>query len=421
MPLPIPLEYQHHTTRGTFMSGFQAPSQGNFHQYADLTSKQAGHLGDIQRYGDQHCSKDDDLEGILLPLRLLVPKAALYFSGKLAQCHRGMGVIEDKVRRTGSDYATADQQTMADLHSIYPDAISHFPNISALPGASQVADFTDEAVSLKAPVNAEEATTKNIHHQLMLLGMKSELKTADKVFSFLTGQSLIELLLKPVLGDYGRLMSLHDAYDSLGAAVYTVAGTLRKGSWALGSEWKGDTGTAFDSYLFRWTMGIGGVGDAAKIVAKAYKDGYDVVIVLLHQALRALDDLINKEVEQLAKEGAEMLAGDAAIEAVGLGPEDPLADIGAGLYSAYKLYKIYKIVSKIITAIKIIEGIYEGIEKAVKGIEEAVKKVTEALDSPMPTVGSLIDDVEQRGFSFEMSSGWSPAAGAARIGMLPAA
>ncbi|MFE7312278.1 hypothetical protein ACFU7T_04055 [Streptomyces sp. NPDC057555] len=403
------------------MSGFQAPSQDEFHQYAALTSKQAGHLAEMQSYGDHHCSKDDDLEGLLLPLRLLVPKTAHFFAGKLAQCHRGMGVIEDKIRRTSSDYTKADEQAMTDLHGIYPGAISHFPNISTLPGASQVANFTDESVSLKEPANAEETTAKNIHHQLMLLGLKSELKTADKVFSFLTGQSLVELLLKPVLGDYGRLVYLHDAYDSLGEAVYTVAGTLRKGSWALGSEWKGDTGTAFDSYLFQWTMGIGGVGDATKIVAKAYKDGYDVVIVLLHQALRAVDDLINKEIEQLAKEGAEMLAGDAAIEAVGLGPEDPLADIGAGVYTAYKLYKIYKIVARIITAIKIIEGIYEGIKKAIEGIEDAVQKVTDALNSPMPTVGSLIDDVEQRGFSFEKSGGWSPAAGAARLGMLPAA
>lgn len=310
---------------------------------------------------------------------------------------------------------------MTDLHAIYPGAISHFPNLGSLPGASRAGNFSDEAVSLKEPANAEETTAKNIHHQLMMLGLKSELKTADKVFTFLTGQSLIELLLKPLAGDYGRLMYLHDAYDTMGEAVYTVAGTLRKGSWALGSEWKGQTGTAFDSYLFRWTMGIGGVGDAAKTVATAYKDGYDIVIVLVHQALRKLEDLIQQEVEQLAKEGAEMLAGDATIEAVGLGPEDPLADVGAGLYSAYKLYEMYKTVSKIITIINVIEGIYKAIEAAIKGIESAVKKVTEALNSPMPTVDSLIDDVERRGFEFEKSGGWSATAGAARIGMLPAA
>ncbi|MEU9113288.1 hypothetical protein AB0D04_16275 [Streptomyces sp. NPDC048483] len=332
-----------------------------------------------------------------------------------------MGVIGDKVHRTSSDYASADHQAMTDLHAIYPGAISHFPNIASLPGASRVGNFTDEAVSLKEPVNAEEATAKNIHHQLRLLGLKSELKTADKVFKFFTGQSLVELLLKPLTGDYGRLMSLHEAYDTMGEAAYTVAGTLRKGSWALGSEWKGDTGTAFDSYLFRWTMGIGGVGDAAKTVAKAYKVGYDIVIVLVHQALRKLNELIEEEIEALAKEGAEMLAGDAAIEAVGLGPEDPLADIGVGIYSAYKLYKMYKIISKIITAINIIEGIYKAIEAAIKGIEESVKKVSEALHSPMPTVDSLINDVEQRGFEFEKSGGWSATAGAARIGMLPAA
>ncbi|MFD5731667.1 hypothetical protein ACFWIY_02405 [Streptomyces sioyaensis] len=31
------------------MSGFQAPSQDEFHEYAGLTSKQAGHFGALER------------------------------------------------------------------------------------------------------------------------------------------------------------------------------------------------------------------------------------------------------------------------------------------------------------------------------------------------------------------------------------
>ncbi|OKH99796.1 hypothetical protein A6A06_22245 [Streptomyces sp. CB02923] len=403
------------------MSGFQAPPQGDFHSYASLTAKQADHLGDIDHYSSTHCADVDGLDGLLLPLRLAVPSAAHFYSGKFAQCHRGMGVIEDKIHRTSADYTKADQQAMSDLHTIYPGAISHFPDIGAIPGAARAGNFNDAAVSLKEPASAEEATSKNIHHQLLALGTGSELRTADKVFKFFTGQSLVELLIKPLSGDYGRLLYLHSAYDTLADAAYTVAGTLRKGSWALGGEWKGPTATAFDSYLFRWTMGIGGVGDAAKSTATAFKVGYDAVMVLVHQALREINRLVNEEIKQLVEQGAEMAAGDATIEAVGLGPEDPVADVAAGIYSAYKLYKMYKIISRIVTGITIVEGIYKAIRAAVKTIVEGVEKVQEAMDSPMPTVGSLIDDVERRGFEFEKSGGWSATAGAARIGMLPSA
>ncbi|TBO56283.1 WXG100 family type VII secretion target [Streptomyces kasugaensis] len=403
------------------MSGFKAPPQDDFHAYAGLTAKQSDHLSKLSRWSSTQCAHIDGLDGLLLLLREVVPETSHFFSGKLDQCGRGMGVIEDKIHRTSADYAKADHQAMADLHAIYPGALSHFPDIGAVPGSSRAGNFTDEDVTLKEPAGADADTEKNIHHQLLLLGRNSELRGADKVFMFCTGQSLVELLVKPIVGNYGRLRYLHDAYDALGDGTYTVAGTLRKGSWALGSEWQGDTATAFDSYLFRWTMGIGRVGDAAKMTAKAYQVGYDAIVVLVQSALREINNLINNEIKQLAEQAGEMLAGDAAIEAAGLGPEDPLADIGAGIYSAYKLYKIYKIVRRIVTVVTVIEKIYEGIAKAVQTIASEAEKVTAALESPMPSVGSLIDDVEQRGFTFEKGGGWSPTLGAARIGMLPSA
>jgi uncharacterized protein YukE len=255
---------------------------------------------------------------------------------------------------------------------------------------------------------------------LALLG-DSELKGANKVFQFCTGQSLVELLITPLFGEYGRLLYLHDAYDALGDAVYTVTGTLRKGSWTLGTEWTGDAATNFDSYLFQWTMGMGGVGDAAKEAAKVYKVGYEAVVLLVHRALKQINELINNEIKELAEQGAKMAAGDAAIEAVGLGPEDPLADIGAGIYTAYRLYEMYKIVKRIITVITVIEKIFEAISDAVEAIKKGVNEITAFIKSPPPSISSLVDQVEQNGFEFEKSGGWSTTVGAARIGLLPAA
>lgn len=406
------------------MTGFTAPPQQDFHSYANLTTKQGGHLDTLVQWSGSQCADTGGLDGLLLlPLLEIVPSVSHFFSGKLSQCRRGMDVIADKVRRTSDAYTSTDRATAADLRGIYPHSYANFPAVAEIPGASHLGDFTDEDVTLKEPTSAEDDTAKNIHHQLLALGRNSELKGADKLFQFCTGQSLVELLLTPLVGEYGRLRYLHDAYDALGDAAYTVAGTLRKGSWKLGGEWKGDTGTAFDEYLFRWTMGIGGVGDAAKIAAKAYLDGYEAIVGLVYAALREIDELIKNEIKQLAEEAAKMAAGDAAIEAVGLGPEDPLADVGAGIYTAYRMYKIYKIVRTIVSIIMTIEKIFEAISKAVDTIRSDVQKVADFISSPssLPSVGSLVDDVEQRGFEFEKGGGWSPAVGASRIAMLPAA
>lgn len=116
-----------------------------------------------------------------------------------------------------------------------------------------------------------------------------------------------------------------------------------------------------------------------------------------------------------------MVAGDAAIEAVGLGPEDPLADIGAGIWSAWKLYKIYKIVRMIISTIMMIEEIFKEISKAVDEIGKGIAAVRELMNSPAPSIDDIMNTVEQRGTKFEEDKFWNPKLGATRIGLLPTA
>ena len=102
--------------------------------------------------------------------------------------------------------------------------------------------FSGEGVKGKLG-NAKEVSIDKTKGALskQVTGAGSDVWIADKAFKMITGHSFIDLLLKPLLGDWDRLMYLHDAYDTLGDACYTVAGTLRKGSWKIGSEWQGDT------------------------------------------------------------------------------------------------------------------------------------------------------------------------------------
>ncbi|MFF4506478.1 hypothetical protein [Streptomyces sp. NPDC001401] len=403
------------------MTGFRTPAQSDFHAYADLTKKQGDHLVRLAQWSGHECAQVDGLDGLLVLAREFVPDISTFFSDKLAQCQRGMGVIDDKIQRTSAAYTHVDQNTATELRNIYPQSSFSFPDISTLPGASSLGNFTDEDVDLKKLDSADDTTSKSIHTALLVARNSTDLKAAEHAFQWCTGQSLVELMLKPLFGEYGRLSYLGDAYDELGDAAYTVAGTLRKGSWKLGGEWSGEAATNFDSYLFRWTMGIGGVGDAAKLAAKAFKDGYHVVVGLVWEALSEIGKLMEDGIRKLAEQFAEMMAGDAAIEVVGLGPEDPVADVVAGIWTADRIYEMYKTVRLIINVIGIIQTIFEKISDAVDGIKKAVHAAMEFLDSPPPTIGSLIDDVEQRGFEFEKGGGWSPTMGASRIALLPAA
>jgi|GEM_PF-3099420 len=264
-------------------------------------------------------------------------------------------------------------------------------------------------------------------------GAGREIWVADKAYKMVTGHSFIDQIFKPLMGDWDRLIYLHDAYDTLGDGCYTVTGTLRKASWKIGSEWKGDTATAFDSYLFRWTMGIGGVGDAAKVIALAFKECHDIVLKLVASVVNAVGRLIDNAIRNLAKQAAEMIAGDAVIETVGLGPEDPVADAVAGVFTAEKMLKVYQavhlVVSGVAEIIKLYKEIKSAAEKLTKDIEKAYNSISQG---GWPSVGSVVADVESKGFDFERSGSsssggsggggdWVALAGVARIGVLPQA
>lgn len=402
------------------MSGFKVPPQADFNSYSTLVLKQGDHFGKLGTWAGSQCSNVDGMDGLLELLRGPVGEIGGFFNQKYAQCQKGMKSVSDKVLEARAVYAKHDQAASEALKNAYPTPL---PGFQELPDLPVIGNFDDSDINLTEPASAEDDTQKNIALQIHLISTKligGELAGAEKVFKFLTGQSLVELLLKPLVGNFGRLKYLQESYEQLQEATYTVAGNLRKGTWKLGAEWNGDAASAFDSYMFRWHMGAGGIGDAAKVCAGAFRDGYVAVTGLVWVALAAINKLMEEGVKKLAEEAGQMAAGDAAIEAVGLGPEDPLADIGAGVLTAWKLYQIYKTVRLIITAITTIEEVYKKIEQAVQGIVQGIQAAKGFFTSPMPSVADIKNDAEQRAVEVEKDPGWNSTAGAVRIGLLPA-
>ncbi len=400
-------------------TGFQVPSTADFQAYSKLVTQQGQYLGQMETWSGKECSTVDGLDGLLDPLRGFVTEIGSYFDQKFDHCKGGMSAVSQKVLQSRTAYADADKQAEAGLKNAYPAPI---PGLQVVPFLPNLGSFDDKPIQLTEPDSAGDDTSKNIKLQLRLASGKligGELKGAETLFRFFTGQDLIALLFKPIFGEWGRLKYLEQSYEQLSAACYTVAATLRRGSWKIGSEWQGDAGTAFDSYLFRWTMGIGGLGDAAKVAGKLYKDGYDAVCVLVFAAIKAINDLLENGVKQLAEEAATILGGDAAIEVAGGGPEDPVADAGAIVLDIWEAYKIYKTIRTIISVITTIETIFSDISKAITKIESDVKKVEAFFTSPLPTVSQLETDEEQKIAGFESNPGWNPELGALRIGLLP--
>jgi hypothetical protein len=151
------------------------------------------------------------------------------------------------------------------------------------------------------------------------------------------------------------------------------------------------------------------------------------ITIAVDQILKKISNLIETGIKELSAAAARMLATDAAIEVVGGGPEDPLADLVALGYSVSQMYRMYKIVSKIITAISVIEKMIEGahklveeLGKALDGVKALMAAASKAAQDPSGSFHDLVTNAENRGVEFEKNGGWNPTLGASRIAMLPA-
>jgi hypothetical protein len=395
-------------------TAFTAPSQQEFQDCFRLMEEQAGHLAALERWVGEQCLDTAGLSGVLTPLTQLIPKVAQPFTNKLAQAQQGVHDVSGMIKLTGDNYAQADQASLDAIVGIYPAPLPHFPDLRAL-HLPQVGDFTDEPVTLTPPKSAADDTVENTKHDLVAMKVmldRGPLALAEKAFRLFTGQDLMALLIHPLTGDYGRLKYLHDAYAEMAAGAYTVAATIRKGAWGLADDWTGDAAVGFDSYLFRWGMGIGGIGDGAALMAKAYGDCFAAVMPLVESALTAINMLIKKELRELAA----LVAGDAAAALFG-GPLNPIADLVA---LANTCFRIYETIRLVLEGIHSIRNIYTQISKVITETHDAVDKILHYASQPLQSLKELIDHLEERGFSFETYKIWNPALGVARMTMLPA-
>lgn len=390
------------------MTQVQAPPEAEFDALAGLFDKQRGHLADMAGYAHATCGNTDGLANALSFLQQPVSDLAAFMNGRLTHCQDGIADTARKVRDAGARYADADVQADTRIRASFPAALPGFPEIPAGPS---VGSYTDIDIDLPAPDDAEDILKANLDHVMSALG------TVEHVWRWVTGgDSLIERLVTPIMGNYGRLKYLQQAYDKLGEAGYTVAGNLRRGTYKMAPQWNGDAATEFEYWMFRWHMGIGGLGDLAKVASTVFHDGYLTITVLVQAVLDAIGMFINHEIKRLL----EAVAGSAVIEAVGGGPEDPVADVVAIGWDAWK---IYQAVSYAITAIneivKLIEKLIEGIKKLSKDINDLIDLLRQGGADPAGTARTMLDHGLNRGLEIEKDQFWNPKLGATRIALLP--
>jgi uncharacterized protein YukE len=391
------------------VSNTEAPSRAEFNGLAGLLEAQRGYLGTLGTYAGRTCGNADGLDNALGLLRHPVADLSTFMNDKLFGGQGGIGYVAAAVRDAGTLYHSTDHQAEQELRGVFPVAPAYFPEIGTGP---VVGNYDDVKADAAEPADSAEDTIRaNLNHVMSAPG------TVEHIWQWVTGgDSLLERLVTPIVGNYGRLRYLSAAYANLGDAAYTVAGNLRRGTYRMAPQWNGAAAKEFEFLMFRWHMGIGGLGDLAQVAATVFKDGYDTIAVLVNGVLDAIGVFINHELKKLM----EAAAGTAAIEAIGGGPEDPLADVVAAGWDAWK---IYQALSYAITAIHLIIDLIgkliEGVKKLAADIAALRELATEIVQDPDQVARDTLAEGLNRAAEFEKDGYWDPRLGAARICLLP--
>lgn len=397
---------------------------------SELLRKQVGHMDKVAAHVDTYGSNVDGME--CKALRWLRPTIT-----SLADRHRnaasatgtsfGMtGLLvhsfRSDMRDDDRDLARELRQVLVDEDPVVPELTDGFPRPPK--------GYADDPPSFPDPGEADVDIVKQLKE------VDRELAEYEDFWQEMTGDSLLVTLTEPILGDYGRLNYLAVAYNDSAKALYDIAANLRIGTMTIGPAWNGEAGHAFESFMFRLHMGVGGLGDLHLLTAQAYQwmfhemcQGLTRVIELLGRLARKVlkwlrDNALRPEVKDAIR---KILRGALRKAVPGVGWVSGVVDIGKVIFYCYY-------------AAQLVEQLMREFESLMKKLQE-VRKYIEQVHGFYQSGQTLLKDPDQwfqdlyhgtvrfehalsitRGKETKVELGeglWNPLVGAWRVGLLP--
>lgn len=260
-------------------------------RFGTFVEAQSDHLYGLVGYASSTCGTTDGLDGAMSVLR--GPVEDLAAAGRLvvSLCGTGLGPYvgaSQKIRSAVSSYQYSDAASATHINEIFPDLPVTVPSEVLLPEASEAVFSYDNAEAPDPAVPTDDITELTADE----IDPGGVLGTFADVFEWVFGWDPLQELVEPLLGKFGRLAWLSTAYVNMGDAIYRVAWNLREGSYIVAPHFTGEAGSEFQVYMFRWHMGLGGLGDVYHVVSTLLAEASDAIGDLTSTALEKLYDLV---------------------------------------------------------------------------------------------------------------------------------
>jgi len=173
--------------------------------------------------------------------------------------------------------------------------------------------------------------------------------------------------------------------------------------------WIGDSGRAFVLHMFRWHLGLGGLGDVQHLISKVLHDAYEFIT----DAINVVVTLISELLEKLAVIATKRLAPGWAwvVTTLDILTGEVWRDIqrliGAWEYIKEKIQELRDFCDDVIGDIAAARG---AVELILDGLSD--RDLT-------GTLRDLVNYAQEITYNIEDDRDWDPTAGAARVTVLP--
>ncbi|MFS8098322.1 hypothetical protein LFM09_14400 [Lentzea alba] len=235
--------------------------------------------------------------------------------------------------------------------------------------ATAYADVEDPSVALNKAAE-DRPGTQTTKELMEKAGWK--VQTVNWIYEQVTGENLLDALIKPLLGDFDKIDANSRAWDAVSKALDSVRHNVDAGVDQMNPHWNGSAAQAFERRMdTMWVIAIEADSQVARIIGDKFKSMAAVCRKACGMALSLLDKLIGKLMEAIMT---------AYIPVVGW---------GRAVWMVYDAVQIADAIRKIIQSIQtLIEGV-KGMIDGIKAMGTALMKLKDVLD-----VGDLLDVVD---------------------------
>jgi uncharacterized protein YukE len=230
-------------------------------------------------------------------------------------------------------------------------------------------DVEDPAAALSA--GAEDRPGRQSTQELIeKAGWK--IQGVNWIYEKVTGENLVDVLIKPLLGDFEKIDANAHAWDQVSKALDSVRRNLDAGADQLGQHWEGDAAGSFRRRMdTMWAIACEADSQLARIIGDRFKSMASTCRTACGLALTLLDKLVGKLMEAVMT---------AAIPVVGW---------GRAVWLVYDAIELADAIRKIIISIQtLIEGV-QGMVDGIVAMGTALMKLKDVRD-----VNDLLDVVD---------------------------